>query len=131
MKNIITQWAVYSILILLLNCSPKLILKTTIYNGKENIVAREYVYNTKTKTITTVYNNKITKNKFIIEPKQNRLFIEKLKRIGIIPKDLKTTYNKQLPFDKELKGNADIVTQDLRLIERFFYQIRKLLGYQV
>lgn len=49
----------------------------------------------------------------------------------IIPKDLKTTYNKQLPFDKELKGNADIVTQDLRLIERFFYQIRKLLGYQV
>ena len=40
-------------------------------------------------------------------------------------------YNKNLPFDKELKGNAEIVTQDLRLIERFFYQIRKLLGYQV
>ncbi|ODS87464.1 MAG: hypothetical protein ABS44_10870 [Chryseobacterium sp. SCN 40-13] len=32
---------------------------------------------------------------------------------------------------KELKGNADIVTQDLRLIERFFCQIRKLLGYQI
>ena len=29
-----------------------------------------------------------------------------------------------------MKGSADIVTQDLRLIERFFYQIRKLLGYQ-
>ena len=43
---------------------------------------------------------------------------------------LKTSYNKNLPFDKELKGNAEIVTQDLRLIERFFYQIRKLLGYQ-
>lgn len=48
----------------------------------------------------------------------------------ILPKGLKTSYNKTLPFDKELKGNAEIVTQDLRLIERFFYQIRKLLGYQ-
>lgn len=49
----------------------------------------------------------------------------------ILPKGLKTSYNKTLTFDKELRGNAEIVTQDLRLIERFFYQIRKLLGYQV
>ncbi|MEZ7528176.1 HlyD family secretion protein [Cloacibacterium normanense] len=48
----------------------------------------------------------------------------------VLPYGLKTSYNKNLPFDKELKGNAEIVTQDLRLIERFFYQIRKLLGYQ-
>lgn len=48
----------------------------------------------------------------------------------ILPKGLKTSYNKTLPFDKELKGSGDIVTEDLRLIERFFYQIRKLLGYQ-
>lgn len=48
----------------------------------------------------------------------------------VLPKGLKTSYNKTLPFDKELRGNAEIVTQDLRLIERFFYQIRKLLGYQ-
>ncbi|MBB4808238.1 multidrug resistance efflux pump [Chryseobacterium defluvii] len=48
----------------------------------------------------------------------------------ILPHGLKTSYNKNLPFDKELRGNAEIVTQDLRLIERFFYQIRKLLGYQ-
>lgn len=47
-----------------------------------------------------------------------------------LPKGLNTSYNKKLPFDKELRGNAEIVTQDLRLIERFFYQIRKLLGYQ-
>lgn len=47
----------------------------------------------------------------------------------ILPKGLKTSYNKTLPFDKELKGNGEIVTEDLRLIERFFYQIRKLLGY--
>jgi hypothetical protein len=48
----------------------------------------------------------------------------------ILPKGLKTSYNKQLPFDKELKGKAEIVTEDLRLIERFFYQIRKLLKFQ-
>ncbi|CAI8746856.1 HlyD family secretion protein [Chryseobacterium sp. IT-36CA2] len=49
----------------------------------------------------------------------------------ILPKGLKTSYNKKLPFNKELRGNAEIVTEDLRLIERFFYQIRKLLGYQL
>ncbi|WP_316738802.1 HlyD family secretion protein [Pedobacter aquatilis] len=49
----------------------------------------------------------------------------------ILPKGLKTSYQKILPFDKELKGNAEIVTQDLRLIERFFYQLRKLTGYQL
>lgn len=48
----------------------------------------------------------------------------------ILPKRLKTSYNKTLPFDKELKGNGEIVTEDLRLVERFFFQIRKLLGYQ-
>lgn len=48
----------------------------------------------------------------------------------VLPKGLKTSYNKTLKFDKELRGKAEIVTQDLRLIERFFYQIRKLLGYQ-
>lgn len=45
----------------------------------------------------------------------------------ILPEGLTTSYNKRLPFDKELKGNAEIVTEDLRLIERFFYQIRKLI----
>ncbi len=48
----------------------------------------------------------------------------------VLPKGLKTSYNKTLTFDKELRGSAEIVTEDLRLIERFFYQIRKLLGYQ-
>lgn len=48
----------------------------------------------------------------------------------VLPKGLKTSYHKNLVFDKELRGNAEIVTQDLRLIERFFFQMRKLLGYQ-
>ena len=47
-----------------------------------------------------------------------------------LPKGLKTSYHRNLAFDKELKGNAEIVTQDLRLIERIFYQMRKLLRYQ-
>ncbi len=47
-----------------------------------------------------------------------------------LPRGLKTSYHKNLTFDKELKGNAEIVTQDLRLIERIFYQMRKLLRYQ-
>lgn len=49
----------------------------------------------------------------------------------ILPKGLKTSHYKSLIFDKELKGKAEIVTQDLRLIERVFYQFRKLLRYQV
>ncbi|WP_124639281.1 HlyD family secretion protein [Amniculibacterium aquaticum] len=48
----------------------------------------------------------------------------------ILPKGLHTSYNKTLTFDKELSGNAEIVTQDLRLLQRLFYQFRKLLGYQ-
>jgi Multidrug resistance efflux pump len=48
----------------------------------------------------------------------------------LLPKGLQTSFGKKLAFDRELKGSAEIVTEDLRLIERFFYQIRKLLGYQ-
>lgn len=44
-----------------------------------------------------------------------------------IPHGLQTSYGKKLPFDKELRGSAEIVTQDLRLIDRFFYQMRKTL----
>lgn len=48
----------------------------------------------------------------------------------ILPKGLKTSYQRELPFDKELRGNAEIVTEDLRLIERVFNQLRSLLGHQ-
>lgn len=47
-----------------------------------------------------------------------------------LPKGLKTSYNKKLDFDKELRGSAEIVTEDLRLIERVFYQFRKIFQYQ-
>lgn len=47
-----------------------------------------------------------------------------------LPNGLKTSYNKQLSFDKEMRGSAEIVTEDLRLIERVFYQFRELFQFQ-
>ena len=44
-----------------------------------------------------------------------------------LPNPLKTSFNKTLNFDQEMQGKADIVTEDMRLIERFFYQILKIL----
>jgi len=41
-----------------------------------------------------------------------------------LPAKLITTYNKEIDFTQELQGSAEIVTEDLRLIERFFYQLR-------
>lgn len=44
-----------------------------------------------------------------------------------LPQDLKTTYSKTISFRQEMKGTADIITEDLRLIERFFYQLRNII----
>ncbi len=44
-----------------------------------------------------------------------------------LPTELITTYNKTIPFQQEMRGNVEIITEDLRLIERFFYQFRKLV----
>jgi multidrug resistance efflux pump len=47
--------------------------------------------------------------------------------IGItLPAGLKTSYHKQLVFKQEMQGNAEIVTEELRLLERIFYQVRAL-----
>ena len=42
--------------------------------------------------------------------------------------ELVTTYNKRLDFKHELFGQAEIVTQDLRLIERFLNQLKNLVN---
>lgn len=39
---------------------------------------------------------------------------------------LVSTYNKQLEFKPEMMGTAEIITEDLRLIERIFNQFRKI-----
>lgn len=41
-----------------------------------------------------------------------------------LPKGLETSYKKQIAFQQEMSGTADIVTEDLRLIERLLYQFR-------
>ncbi len=63
----------------------------------------------------------------------------RIARIGEVPRDsstliqvsfpegLLTNSGKELPFRYGMKANGDIVTEDLRLIERFFYDIRKAL----
>mgnify|MGYP003116387514 FL=1 len=44
-----------------------------------------------------------------------------------LPKKLITSYNKEIDFKQEMRGSAEIITEDLRLIERFFYQFREVL----
>ena len=44
-----------------------------------------------------------------------------------LPKTLITSYNKKIDFKQEMRGTAEIITEDLRLINRFFYQFKKVL----
>jgi len=41
-----------------------------------------------------------------------------------LPNKLETSYHKKIVFQQEMTGTADIVTEDLRLIERLLYQFR-------
>ncbi|WP_452226273.1 HlyD family secretion protein [Lacinutrix cladophorae] len=43
-----------------------------------------------------------------------------------LPKELITSYKKQIEFKQEMSGSAEIITEDLRLVERFFYQIKDI-----
>ncbi|WP_352422608.1 HlyD family efflux transporter periplasmic adaptor subunit [Proteiniphilum sp.] len=46
------------------------------------------------------------------------------------PGGMETNYGKKLPVSREMTGTADIITEDLRLIERFFMPVKKLLRDQ-
>lgn len=37
-----------------------------------------------------------------------------------------TSYGKEIDFKQEMKGSADIITEDLRLVERLLYQLRHI-----
>ncbi len=43
-----------------------------------------------------------------------------------LPEKLFTSYKKEIDFKQEMSGKAEIITEDLRLLERFFYQFRDL-----
>ncbi|WP_445956905.1 HlyD family secretion protein [Yeosuana sp.] len=44
-----------------------------------------------------------------------------------LPQNLITSYNRKIEFKQEMRGTAEIITENLRLIERFFYQFREIL----
>ncbi len=43
-----------------------------------------------------------------------------------LPEKLITSYNREIEFKQEMSGTAEIITEDLRLIERFFYQLKDI-----
>jgi multidrug resistance efflux pump len=47
-----------------------------------------------------------------------------------LPEGLKTTYNKDIMFSQDMQGEAEIITDDLRLIERILNPIRSVLNRQ-
>ena len=44
-----------------------------------------------------------------------------------LPQDLITTYKKEITFTPEMTGTAEIITEDLRLLDRIFNKFRKVL----
>lgn len=44
------------------------------------------------------------------------------------PEGLKTSYNKEISFQQEMSGAANIISDDLRLIERLLYQFRDIFS---
>lgn len=61
------------------------------------------------------------KNISLVPDKDGNLLID-----VILPNGLLSSYKKQIPFQQEMKGSAEIVTEDLRLIERVLYQFREI-----
>ncbi|MFM8743183.1 MAG: hypothetical protein ACKODM_07655, partial [Cytophagales bacterium] len=47
-----------------------------------------------------------------------------------LPKGMTSSYNRQLAFRPQLQGETEIITEDLRVLERVFYQLRKLIVVQ-
>ncbi|MDR2233711.1 MAG: HlyD family secretion protein, partial [Tannerella sp.] len=54
-------------------------------------------------------------------PSENNCYVE-----IALPAGLTTNYGKTLPVTYEMKASAEIVTEDLRLIERFFMPLKRV-----
>lgn len=61
----------------------------------------------------------VIKNISLVPDKDGNLLLD----VGL-PKGLETSYHKIIPFQQEMKGSAEIITEDLRLTERLLYQFR-------
>jgi len=55
-------------------------------------------------------------------PNENKYFVT-----IELPQKLITSQNKAIAFKQQLTGTTEIITEDLRLLERFFYQFRRLV----
>lgn len=44
----------------------------------------------------------------------------------VLPDGMLSSYDKKIPFQQEMRGSAEIITEDLRLIERILYQFRDM-----
>jgi len=67
--------------------------------------------------------NGIVKSISLIPDKEGLYFID-----VELPKKMITSYNKPINFKQEMRGTAEIITEDLRLIDRFFYQFREIIN---
>lgn len=45
-----------------------------------------------------------------------------------LPNGIETSYEKKILFQQEMSGTADIITEDLRLVERLLYQFRDVFN---
>lgn len=64
-----------------------------------------------------------TVDKISLTPDRSGYYLVDVK----LPKNLITNYNKEIKFKQEMHGTAEIVTEDLRFIERLFYQFKKII----
>jgi HlyD family secretion protein len=48
-----------------------------------------------------------------------------------LPDGLITTYKKELPYLPNMQGRADIITEDISLLERFFLPLKKVLSESI
>lgn len=48
-----------------------------------------------------------------------------------LPNGLNTSYKKELAFKQEMLGSAEVITEDLRLLERIFNQLRALVDTNI
>jgi multidrug resistance efflux pump len=65
--------------------------------------------------------NGIVENISLFPDKEGNYFVD-----VTLDKELITSYNKKIEFQQEMSGKAEIITEDLRLIERFFYQLKNI-----
>lgn len=59
-----------------------------------------------------------------ISPLPNK---DKYRLVIGLPEGLRSSYNSELAFQPLMSGETEIITEDLRLLERFFYQFRALI----